>query len=165
VAPYQAFRCADGHINVGAANDRTFARFVAVLGHPEWTAEPDLQTATARVAHRDQLAARIEAVTSTDTRATWLARLEEAGVPCGPILDYAEAFDHPQARARDMSVEVAHPLLGSMRALGTPLKMSATPLDPRRRAPMLGEHTDDVLAAAGYSQDEIEQLRAAGVAR
>ena len=165
VAPYQAFRCADGFINVGAANDRSFARFAATLGHPEWTTDERFATASTRVANRDTLSALIEAVTSTASRDAWLAQLEAAGVPCGPILDYAEAFAHPQAQAREMSVTVPHPIMGDTRMIGTPLKLSATPLDPRRRAPMLGEHTDDVLLAAGYSPDEVEQLRAAGVAR
>jgi crotonobetainyl-CoA:carnitine CoA-transferase CaiB-like acyl-CoA transferase len=165
VAPYQAFRCADGFINVGAANDRTFARFAAALGHSEWTTDDRFVTASTRVANRDILSALIEAVTCTASRDTWLRQLETAGVPCGPILDYAEAFAHPQAEAREMSVTVPHPVMGDTRMIGTPLKLSATPLNPRRRAPMLGEHTDDVLLAAGYSPDEVEQLRAAGVAR
>jgi formyl-CoA transferase len=165
VAPYQAFRCSDGYMTIGAANDRTFARLAGVLGHPAWTADARFETATARVAHRDELARLIEEVTCTRTRAEWIAVFDEAGIPCGPILDYAEAFAYPQAVSREMSLTVRHPRLGEMRTIGTPLKLSATPLDPARRAPMLGEHTDEVLAAAGYSPDEIEQLRAAGVAR
>jgi formyl-CoA transferase len=165
VAPYQAFRCADGYITVGAANDRTFLRLANLLGHPEWTADPRFATADARVASRGELAALIDEVTVTASREAWLERLEHAGVPCGPILDYAEVFQTPQARAREMAVEIEHPILGRTRTLGTPLKLSQTPIDPRRRAPMLGEHTDEVLIAAGYSTDEVEQLRAAGVAR
>ena len=68
----------------------------------------------------------------------------------------------PQALAREMTVDVDHPVLGTMRTLGTPIKMSATPLNPKRRAPLLGEHTDDILADGGYSSDEIEQLRSTG---
>ena len=165
VAPYQAFRCADGHINIGAANDRTFTKLAAVLERPEWETDPRFSSATARVTNRAMLARLIEDVTATRTRADWTRTFDEAGIPCGPILDYGEAFALPQAVAREMSVPVHHPRLGDTHAIGTPLKMSATPLDPTRRAPMLGEHTDDVLAAAGYSPDEIEQLRAAGVAR
>jgi crotonobetainyl-CoA:carnitine CoA-transferase CaiB-like acyl-CoA transferase len=165
VAPYQAFRCSDGHITIGAANDRTFIRLATVLGHPEWEADPRFSTATNRVANRAMLARLIEEATTTRARADWTQIFDEAGIPCGPILDYAEAFAHRQAVAREMSIPMHHPRLGETRAIGTPLKMSATPLDPTRRAPMLGEHTDDVLAAAGYSPDEIEQLRAAGVAR
>jgi formyl-CoA transferase len=165
VAPYQAFRCADGFVTVGAANDRTFARLADLVGHPEWTSDPRFVSADLRVTNRAELASLIDAVTSTATRDEWLRRLDEAGVPCGPILNYAEVFATPQAQAREMSVEIDHPILGPTRAIGTPLKLSATPLNARRRAPMMGEHTDEVLAAAGYSCDEIEQLRAAGAAR
>jgi formyl-CoA transferase len=165
VAPYQAFRCSDGYINIGAANDRIFAKLAQVLGHPEWLGHGRFASATARVENRAALAALIEGVTATRSREEWTRTFDEAGIPCGPILDYAEAFAHPQAVAREMSVPVRHPLLGEMRNIGTPIKMSATPLDPTRRAPMLGEHTDEVLASIGYSPDEIEQLRAAGVAR
>ena len=165
VAPYQAFACADGFITVGAANDRTFARFATVLGHPEWVTDARFSSASARVANRATLATLVEAVTSAESREAWMQRLDGAGVPCGPILDYAEAFAHPQAVAREMSVPIEHPRLGTQRMLGTPLKLSATPLDARRRAPMPGEHTDEVLAWVGYSEDEIEQLRGAGAAR
>lgn len=163
-APYQAFRCADGHVTIGAANDRSFARLAALLGHPEWTADPRFATDARRVEHRDELATLIERVTVTAPAAEWLQRLEEAGVPCGPIHDYAAVFADPQVVAREMVVEVDHPSLGRIRALGTPLKLSETPLDPRRPAPRLGEHTDQVLADAGFSAGEIAALRAAGAA-
>ncbi len=163
-APYQAFQCADGHITIGAANDRNFVKLATALGHPEWAADARFSTNTVRVRHRVELAALIDAITMTAPRAAWLERLETAGIPCGPILNYEEALATPQAAAREMTQEVDHPILGRVRTIGTPIKMSATPLDPSRRAPMLGEHTDQVLANAGYSEDEIEQLRYAGVA-
>ena len=162
-APYQAFRCADGYITIGAANDRNFGKLATVLGHPEWTSDPRFVKDHLRVQHRDELAASIEAVTATAARDAWIERLDEAGIPCGAILDYEDALTTPQAIAREMTVDVDHPTLGRLRTLGTPIKMSATPLNPRRRGPMLGEHTDEVLAAAGYSGNEIEQLRYAGV--
>ena len=161
-APYQAFRCADGFLTVGAANQRTFEKLAGVLGHPEWIADPRFATDDARVGHREVLAGAIDAVTSTETRAAWLARFDAAGIPCGPILDYAEAFDTPQAEARAMSLTVDHPALGRVRTIGTPLKLSRTPLDPSRRAPRLGEHADEVLRELGYSIDDITALRAAG---
>ena len=160
IAPYQAFRCADGHITVGAANQRTFEKLAHLLGHPEWLADPRFRDDTARVTHREALTEVIERETVTATRTDWLARLDAAGIPGGPILDYAEAFDAPQARAREMAVDVDHPVLGRVRSIGTPIKMSETPLDPRRRAPLLGEHTDTVLREAGYSADAIAGLRA-----
>lgn len=161
-APYQAFQCADGHITIGAANDRNFVKLTTVLGHPEWSADARFTTNTVRVRNRVALAALIDAVTATAPRADWLERLDAAGVPCGPILNYEEALATPQAIAREMTTEVDHPILGRLRTMGTPIKMSETPLDPHRRAPMLGEHTDEVLASAGYSSDELEQLRYSG---
>ena len=164
-APYQAFKCSDGYVTIGAANDRNFAKLARVLGHHEWIADSRFAADHQRVAHRDELAALIENVTAQQSQAHWIAELEKAGIPCGPILDYEQALTTPQAIAREMTVDVDHPALGRLRTLGTPIKMSATPLNPRRRAPMLGEHTDDVLAEAGYSADEIEQLRYSGAVR
>jgi formyl-CoA transferase len=164
-APYQAFRCSDGFITIGAANDRNFTKLARVLGHPEWTTDARFTADHLRVQHRDALAALIDAATVTEPRAFWLEQLDQAGVPCGPILDYEDALTTPQALAREMTVDVDHPTLGPLRTLGTPIKMSATPLDPRRRAPLLGEHTDDVLRAAGYSDDEIAHFRTSGAAR
>jgi len=161
-APYQAFQCADGHITIGAANDRNFAKLTTVLGHPEWATDARFTTNHLRIQHRTELAALIDGITTTAPRAEWLERLDAAGIPCGPILNYEEALTTPQAVAREMAQAVDHPILGRLRTLGTPIKMSDTPLDPSRRGPMLGEHTDDVLASAGYSSDEIEQLRYAG---
>jgi crotonobetainyl-CoA:carnitine CoA-transferase CaiB-like acyl-CoA transferase len=164
-APYQAFKCADGYITIGAANDRNFAKLARVLGHHEWLTDPRFTADHLRVTHRDELASSIESATVRQPRAFWIAELEKAGVPCGPILDYEDALTTPQAMAREMTVDVEHPTLGPLRALGTPIKMSETPLNPRRRGPMLGEHTDDVLQWAGYSDNEIEQLRYAGAVR
>jgi crotonobetainyl-CoA:carnitine CoA-transferase CaiB-like acyl-CoA transferase len=164
-APYQAFRCADGYITIGGANDRNFTKIARVLGHPEWLADERFATNHERVQNRVDLAALIDAVTRTEPRAFWIDQLEQAGVPCGPILDYEDALTTPQAIAREMTLDVDHPTLGRLRAVGTPIKMSETPLNPRRRAPLLGEHTDAVLSSAGYSDDEIEQLRYSGAVR
>jgi crotonobetainyl-CoA:carnitine CoA-transferase CaiB-like acyl-CoA transferase len=161
-APYQAIRCADGYITLGAANERLFRRLCDVLGHPEWAGEPAFVDNASRVAHREALAARIEGIMCTEPRAHWLERLEAHDIPCGPINDYAQVFADPQVRARDMVVETDHPTLGPMRTLGSPIKMSATPPEVTRRAPMLGEHTDEVLSAAGFDADDIRALRASG---
>ena len=112
--------------------------------------------------NREALASAIEEVMSTATRADWLARFEAAGIPSGPINDYAQVFADPQVAARDMVVEVDHPVLGRLRGLGSPVKMSETPFDPRRRAPRLGEHTDEVLRSAGIGDEELREMRAAG---
>jgi crotonobetainyl-CoA:carnitine CoA-transferase CaiB-like acyl-CoA transferase len=159
-APYQAIRCADGYITLGAANERLFRRLCDVLGHPEWSAMPEFADNASRVRHRAALAARIEAITAGQARSHWIALLEANDIPCGPINNYAQVFENPQVLAREMAVEVDHPTLGHFRSLGSPIKMSGTPADVTRRAPMLGEHTDEVLREAGLSDKEIAQLRA-----
>lgn len=164
-APYQAIRCADGYITIGAANDRTFGRLAATLGHPEWTTDSRFASDAQRVKHRVDLAGLIEEVTATAGTRVWLERFEQAAIPCGPIYNYAQVFADPQVVSREMAVEVDHPGLGRLRTLGTPIKMSATPLNPRRRAPLLGEHTQEVLLAAGFSEREVDELRAGGAIR
>jgi crotonobetainyl-CoA:carnitine CoA-transferase CaiB-like acyl-CoA transferase len=162
-APYQAFRCADGYITIGAANDRTFCRLCEVLGHPEWATSPEYGTDGQRVRHREGLARIIESMTITQPRSHWLALLDVNGIPCGPINNYAQVFQDPQVIAREMVVDIEHPTFGSMKALGSPIKMSATPPEVRRRAPLLGEQTREVLSEAGYSDDEIKSLFQDGV--
>jgi formyl-CoA transferase len=157
-APYQAFRCADGFITIGAANDRTFVRLCEVIGHPEWTQAPEFKTDGLRTHHRADLAARIESITTARPCRHWLALFDANNIPSGPINDYAQVFDDPQVLARELVVAVDHPTLGWMRALGSPIKMSATPPDARRRAPLLGEHSKEVLREAGLTEQEIQEL-------
>ncbi len=164
-APYQAIRCADGYITLGTANDRLFRRFCDLLGHPEWTRDPQFADNELRLAHEPELASRIEAVTSQQPRAHWMALFDANEIPCGPINNYEQVFADPHIIAREMAVEVEHPTLGRVKALGSAIKMSGTPTNPRRRAPMLGEHTDAVLRESGFSADEISALRAAGAIR
>ena len=158
-APYQAIRCSDGYITLGAANDRLFARLCELLGHPEWAADPDYADATRRVRNRVPLVARIEQITAAKPREHWLAVFSNAGIPCGPINNYAETFADPQVLAREMLVEVDHPALGRLKMPGSPIKMSETPTYARRRAPLLGEHTSEVLREAGFTEEEIAPLK------
>ena len=162
-APYQAIECADGYVTVGAANDRLFARLCAALGHPEWARDPAFADDAARVKNRLALAERIQEVTRTASREHWLARFEADGVPCGPINTYADALADEQIVAREMVVETDHPTLGRLRTLGAPVKLSRTPLTTGRPAPVLGQHTREVLGEVGYTDAEVSELRAAGV--
>ena len=158
VAPYQAVRCADGYITLGASNDRLFERLCEALEHPEWADMAEFSDNASRVRHRAALGERIESVTRLQPRAHWLAALGARDIPSGPINTYAEVFADPQIRAREMVVELDHPTLGRLRALGSPIKLSATPPDVRRRAPHLGEHTEAVLREAGFAESEIAEL-------
>ena len=157
LAPYQAIHCADGYITLGAANDRLFERLSGVLGHPEWPTVPAYATATARVINRARLIQEIEAITATASRQHWIALLEANSIPCGPINDYAEAFADRRCGPRNGRA-VDHPTLGRLHTPGSPLKMSETPPIVGRRAPLLGEHTRDVLLEAGYTEEDIARL-------
>ena len=158
LAPYQAVRCADGYITLAAGTNRLFQRLCDVLGHPEWTEDPAFANDTLRVRNRAALIERIEAITRQEPRSQWLKRFDSAKVPCGPINSYVEAFADPQVRAREMVVDVDHPTLGPLRTLGSPIKMSATPALVGRRAPLLGEHTREVLQEAGCTDSEIDAV-------
>jgi formyl-CoA transferase len=157
-APYQAIRCSDGYMTLAAANDRLFERLCDLVGHPEWARHPDFATDTLRVGNRAALVQLIEAVTTTRPRAHWMALFEANGLPCGPINTYDQVFADPQILARGMVVETDHPTLGRIRTLGSPLKMSDTPPVVERRAPLLGEHTREVLGEIGCSAEEIAAL-------
>jgi formyl-CoA transferase len=161
-APYQAIRCADGYVTVGANTDRLFRRLCDVLGHPEWADAPDFAGNGSRVRNRTKLAALIEGVMAEAPRRHWLSLFDEADIPCGPINDYAQVFADPQVVAREMVVETDHPVLGHLRTLGSPIKLSATPAAAGHRAPLLGEHTNEILAECGFSGDEIQSLRRSG---
>ena len=161
-APYEAVRCADGYVTIGAANDRTFQRLCDALEHPEWATDPDYADNAQRVTHRGALAARIEEVMVRHPREHWLALFERHRVPSGPINDYADALSDPHVLARELVVDTEHPTLGRIKTLGTPVKLSDTPLIPGRPAPLLGQHTDEVLGGVGFSADEIASLRERG---
>ena len=161
-APYQAIKCSDGYITLGGATDRTFSSLSQALGHPEWVSDSKFTTNTERVKNRKALADRIEAVTKAQTRSHWIALFDRNDIPCGPINSYAETFTDAQVLSRNMVVETHHPTLGLLRTLGTPVKLSETPLRTGRPAPLRGEHTSQVLKEMGYTVDEVLELRERG---
>mgnify|MGYP001133876907 CR=1 FL=1 len=164
-APYQAFHASDGWINIGGANQANWERIADMLGHPEWKTDPRFATNTERKRNLPALVERMNAVLSTKTRAEWLAAFDAAGVPAGPVHSIGEAMAHPQTLARGMVVETMHPQAGAVKSIGCPIRFSATPAAVTRPAPLLGEHTREVLRQHGYGEAEIDALIADGAVR
>jgi crotonobetainyl-CoA:carnitine CoA-transferase CaiB-like acyl-CoA transferase len=162
-APYQAFQASDGWINIGGANQANWERIADVLGHPEWRADPRFADNGARMRNLGVLTDAMAAVLKTRPRDEWIAAFDAAGVPVGPVHTIAEALSHPQVEARGMVVEVAHPQAGTTRALGCPVHFSETPTRVDRHAPMLGEHSRELLREYGYGDAEIDGFAAEGV--
>jgi crotonobetainyl-CoA:carnitine CoA-transferase CaiB-like acyl-CoA transferase len=161
-APYQAFETADGWINVGAANQANWLRFLEVLEAPQLARDPRFADNAARMSHLPELVETLTPYFETHTTAEWLERLEAAGVPAGPVLSIREMHEDPQAIARGVVTRVEHSRLGPVDTLGLPIALSETPGGVARGAPLYGEHTREVLAEFGYSSEEIDALIAAG---
>jgi len=160
IAPYQTFAARDGQLMIAAGNDRLFAALAAELGVPELAADERFRTNPDRVGHRDELAALLERLFAGADRAEWLERLERAGVPAAPVQDMAEVARHEQTRALGIVQDLAGAPI-----LGLPLSADRTRVLHRAPPPALGEHSREVLAEAGYTQDEIARLEADGVVR
>jgi crotonobetainyl-CoA:carnitine CoA-transferase CaiB-like acyl-CoA transferase len=153
LAPYQALRTADGHITVGANNQRMWRRLCETIGRPQLIDDARFASNDDRMERRSELVVELEKALIERGTHEWVDVLVEAGVPCGPIHDYRQVFEDPHTQAREMEVQV-----DGMRMLGIPVKLSDTPGSVRRAAPSLGEHSDEVLREAGFSEAEIAAL-------
>jgi len=170
LAPYQDFPTADGAMLLAIGNDGQFARFCQAAGHPEWATDARYASNTLRVQHRSVLIPAMEAVTRTRSTAAWIALLEDKAVPCGAINDIGQAFADEQVLSR--ALRVSQPLspattkqshIESIASVASPLRLGATPPVLHRAPPMLGEHTDEVLAGLGLAAEAVAGLRAQGV--
>lgn len=145
-APYGLFRTADDPIAIAPNNDDFFGRLMDALDLPELKADPALATNSLRVADRARLNAAVEARLATAGAAHWVALLNKAGVPCGPVHRVDAVFEDPQVQSQQMAIDVPHPGHGTVRMLGFPMRFRDAPLQVRRPAPDLGAHTDEILA-------------------
>jgi crotonobetainyl-CoA:carnitine CoA-transferase CaiB-like acyl-CoA transferase len=161
-APYQAFPTLDGWITVGAANQGNWLRLVEALEAPNLRDDPRFATNADRMRNLDVLTATLTPLFKRRNSAEWLRRLEQAGVPAGPVLEVGQMHADPQALAREMIVQTEHPIAGHVKAIGLPIKFSDTPGCVRRAAPLFGQDTREVLREHGFSDVEIEQLAEQG---
>ena len=161
-APYQAFETSDGYVNIGAANQANWERLCTAIERDELVSDPRFVEPRDRMDNLDALIATLERTFSQKSSEYWLNRLEDAGVPAGPIYNIEQVYEDPQVRAREMVVETDHPVAGRTSSIGIPVKLSDTPGRFRKPAPTLGQHTDEVLKQLGRSADEIAILRSHG---
>ncbi|GAB3398627.1 CoA transferase [Massilia agilis] len=164
IVPYQAFATADGHLILAVGNDRQFNSFCQVAGHPEWGSNELFATNAMRVRHRVELIALLEPVLQERTTRQWLDQLEAVGVPCGPINTIAQVFEEPQARHRQLAVPLPHALHDAVASVANPIRMSDTPVAYDRAAPLLGEHTHEILQERLHlDREQIDRLQRQGV--
>ena len=161
-APYQAFPTSDGWITVGAANQGNWLRLVEALEAPNLRDDPSFATNADRMRNLEMLTATLTPLFKRRSSAEWLRRLEQAGVPAGPVLEVGEMHRDPQALAREMIVQTEHPTAGPVKAIGLPIKFSDTPGGVRRAAPLFGQDTREILRDHSFSDAEIEQLAEQG---
>ena len=161
-APYQAFPTSDGWITVGAANQGNWLRLVEALEAPNLRDDPSFATNADRMRNLEMLTATLTPLFKRRSSAEWLRRLEQAGVPAGPVLEVGEMHRDPQALAREMIVQTEHPIAGPVKAIGLPIKFSDTPGGVRRAAPLFGQDTREILRDHSFSDAEIEQLAEQG---
>ena len=164
IVPYQTFPTADGWMIVASGNDSQFRHFVTAGGEPQLADDPLFLTNPDRVKHRKQLVPLLEIMTRKKTKGEWIALLEQANVPCGPINNFKEVFENEQVIARQVQINVPHPTVGTMKLVASPMRLSKTPTEVRMAPPTLGQHTNEVLQEHLHLDDQtIANLREKGI--
>ena len=163
IVPYQTFEAKDGPFVVAVGNDRQFRRLCEAIGHAEWAEDPRFKTNDGRVRHRDEIVPLLADVFLTKERSYWMKELTCRDIPCGPIHTVEQVFQDPHVLFRQMLVRVRHPEVGDLPLVGSPIKMSRTPVEMKRYPPSVGEHTGDVLREAGFTAEQIAVWKSNGV--
>jgi formyl-CoA transferase len=163
IVPYQTLPTSDGWMIVAAGNNGQFRHFVTAGNEAHLADNPLYSENPMRVKHREQLVPLLEEMTRKKTKAQWIALLEKANVPCGPINNFQEVFENEQVKARDIQINVPHPTAGSMKLVASPMRLSKTPVEVRMAPPTLGQHTDEILRERlGLNAQDINSLRENG---
>ncbi|SPA36800.1 CoA-transferase [Cupriavidus taiwanensis] len=162
MSPYQAFDTADGLLMLGVGNDAQWKRFCAVAGLDDWVDHPDFATNAARVQNFSRTVTLVQSRLQTRPLSWWLEELKKIGVPCSPIQTLDQALEHPQVQARQLIVKTEHPVLGTVSNIGLPVRFRRQARQASRPAPLLGEHTDEILHEAGFTPEQIEAMHRAG---
>ncbi|MEX2642313.1 MAG: CaiB/BaiF CoA-transferase family protein [Acetobacterales bacterium] len=160
--PTGVFPTKDGHVNIAATAQNLWTALCETLGADDLLADPEIQNGPGRSKDRERINARISEITRTDTSAAWVAKLNEAGVPCGPINTIDQTFADPQVQYLGMAQPVNHPALGEIRLVAQPNNISGFTKKLRTATPEAGEHTDAVLKELGYDAKKIAALREEG---
>ncbi|MBU3624066.1 CaiB/BaiF CoA-transferase family protein [Polynucleobacter sp. AP-Latsch-80-C2] len=164
IVPYQTFPTSDGWMIVAAGNDSQYRHFVSAGGEEHLADNPLFKTNPLRVEHRKKLIPLLEVMTRKKSKTEWIALLEKANVPCGPINNFKEVFENEQVIARKVQINVPHPTVGNMKLVASPMKLSKTPTEVRMAPPTLGQHTDEILHERLKLNDEsIASLRDKGI--
>jgi crotonobetainyl-CoA:carnitine CoA-transferase CaiB-like acyl-CoA transferase len=164
MVPSQVFKSADGYILLSVGNDEQYRRFCAVAGRQDLADDPRYTTTPGRSAHREELVAVVAQLMRQRRTAEWVALLEGAGVPSGPINTIDKVFEDPQVQARGMRLDLPHPVAGTVASIASPIRYSGTPIEYGNAPPVLGQHTDEILRGMlGFSSEDIARLRAVNV--
>ena len=163
LVPYQSFPAADGYFILGCANDGLWERMCQAIDRPDLPNDPRFITNTERVAHRSECIQLLSDIFQTETVSHWVSKIEEAGVPCGPINRVSDVVNDPQVLSSNMVVEIPHPNIPDLKVPYSPLKLAETPPSVRRPPPLLGQHNEEILSELGYAAESIAKLRQKGV--
>ncbi|MEM0452414.1 MAG: CaiB/BaiF CoA-transferase family protein [Nitrososphaerota archaeon] len=163
IAPYQAFETNDGYIVLTIGNDKLWRKFCECIGRVDLAEDPRFKANADRVLNKEALVQELTKILKSASTSYWINKFEEAGIPAAPILTVSQVLDDIHVKYREMVVEIEHPIVGKMKSLGTPFKLSLTPGKIRRPPPLKGQHTDEILREIGFSREEIEDFKKKGV--